>query len=65
MIESVICSDTNMLEGGHIKQIGFQGIVNEKGRPSAEGSHMSGVWGRKNPRQAFPRKIYGEAASNP
>jgi hypothetical protein len=29
MIESVICSDTNVLEGGHIKQIGFQGMVNE------------------------------------
>jgi len=26
----------------------------EKGRPSAGGSHMSGVWGREKPRQAFP-----------
>jgi hypothetical protein len=26
---------------------------------------MSGVWGREKPRQAFPRKICGEAASNP
>ena len=24
------------------------------GRPSAGGSHMSGVWGREKPRQAFP-----------
>ena len=35
------------------------------GRPSAGGSHMSGVWGREKPRQAFPRKIYRDAASNP
>jgi len=26
------------------------------GRPSAGGSHMSGVWGREKPRQASPRK---------
>ena len=26
----------------------------KKGRPSAGGSHMSGVWGRDKPRQAFP-----------
>ena len=26
----------------------------KKGRPSAGGSHMSGVWGREKPRQAFP-----------
>ena len=26
----------------------------QKGRPSAGGSHMSGVWGREKPRQAFP-----------
>ena len=25
-----------------------------KGRLSAGGSHMSGAWGRKKPRQAFP-----------
>jgi len=36
-----------------------------KGRPSAGGSHMSGVWGREKPRQAFPLQICGEAASNP
>jgi len=36
-----------------------------KGRPSAGGSHMSGVWGREKPRQAFPPQICGEAASNP
>ena len=34
-------------------------------RPSAGGSHMSGVQGREKPRQAFPLKICGEAASNP
>ena len=26
----------------------------QTGRPSARGSHMSGVWGREKPRQAFP-----------
>jgi len=36
-----------------------------KGRPSARGSHMSGVWGREKPRQAFPPQICREAASNP
>jgi len=36
-----------------------------KGRPGAGGSHMSGVWGREKPRQAFPPQICGEAASNP
>ncbi|XP_066323051.1 protein argonaute 1C-like isoform X2 [Miscanthus floridulus] len=40
-------------------------LIFVKGRPSAGGSHMSGVWGREKPRQAFPRKICGEAASNP
>ena len=25
-----------------------------QGSPSAGGSHMSGVWGREKPRQAFP-----------
>jgi len=39
--------------------------IKKKGRPSAGGSHMSGVWERKKPRQAFPRTICGEAASNP
>jgi len=40
-------------------------IFDQTGRPSAGGSHMSGVWGREKPRQAFPPQICGEAASNP
>jgi len=28
----------------------------KKGRPSAGGSHMSGVWGREKSRQASPAK---------
>jgi len=43
----------------------YQRIFYKKGRPSARGSHMSGVWGREKPRQAFPPQICGEAASNP
>jgi len=27
-------------------------------RPSRRGSHMSGVWGREKPRQAFPPQTY-------
>jgi hypothetical protein len=37
-----------------IKNRTVEGIIKKKGRPSARGSHMSGVWGREKPRQAFP-----------
>jgi hypothetical protein len=34
-------------------------------RPSAGGSHMSGIWGRDKPRQAFCLQMWREAALKP